>query len=333
MFQYSALPGRWATPIIGAFVAVGSLIGASMAAAHRMPEAAWLSVSAPVFVLLFGSTTMRWGTRIIHGPGRSGVNLVGWRGVPSVWLMAHLDTKGQPVPLALRAGGLVLVGVGWLVTLAGWIVYALGSPIGTREIVAGLVVAGVGALPLAGSIVLDRGTGALDNASGIASIFETIDSLDPDFPVGVVVTTAEELALAGARAWAASWRCSGAPGIVVNCDGVDDEGQIICIVGRDSGGRLAGAIERGREVAGTTVRVRRSLPGVLFDSVALAEAGWDTMTVTRGTLRSLARVHTAGDTLAAWSGGGVAGVAAFLAAAAGAIVAEQHGDHPARREE
>jgi hypothetical protein len=87
--------------------------------------------------------------------------------------------------------------------------------------------------------------------------------------------------------------------------------------------------------------VRRWLPGVLFDSVALADAGWDTMTVTRGTLHSLARVHTAGDTLAAWQGTGVAGMAAFLAATAGAIVATrdeaqqqaEHGDHPAGREE
>lgn len=336
-FEYSSLPARWAAPVIGAYMAMANF--AAAIAIGREPELTTFALGAlagfALLLCLGAWWNARWGTR--ERRLDRGVNLVARRGVPELWFVAHLDTKGQPVSLLVRAGGVVLIAVGWLVTLGGWIVYAFGIDGAAWVTVVGLVVAGIGAAPLAASVVLDRGTGALDNASGIACIFEAIDQLDPDFSVGVLVTTAEELALAGARAWADHRP----PGIALNCDGVDDEGETVCVVGRDRSGRLARAIERATEATGTRVHVRRSLPGVLFDSVALADAGWDAMTVTRGTLRSLARVHTARDTLGAWEGRGVAGVAAFLAAAAGAIVAEQHeaqqgarhGDHPARRGE
>ena len=329
-FDYSALPGKWATPIAGACISIGALWAAFAVVAQRDGTAQILTAVPMLVALLLALASKH---AISSGPLREGVNLVGERGVPGIWLVAHLDTKGQPVPLLARALGVLLVAVGWLVTLGGWIVHAFDGTGAIEILVVGLLMAAVGGLPLAASVVLDRGAGALDNASGIACIFEAIDQLDPDFSIGVVVTTAEELALAGARAWAAGKP----PGIALNCDGVDDEGAMVCVVGRDRMGRLRRAIGRAEAATGTRVQVRRSLPGVLFDSVAFADAGWDTMTVTRGTLRSLARVHTPGDTLAAWQGTGVAGVAAFLAATAGAIVAEQHeaqhGDHPAGREE
>lgn len=329
-FEYSPLVGKWATPFAGACISICAL-WAVVALVSRHDGTAQLLTALPMVVALALALASRHA--IGSGPLREGVNLVGERGVPGIWLVAHLDTKGQPVPLLARAAGVLLVAVGWLVTLGGWIVHEFDRTGAIEILVVGLVVAAVGGLPLAASVVLDRGTGALDNASGIACIFEAIDQLDPDFSIGVVVTTAEELALAGARAWTAGKR----PGIALNCDGVDDEGAMVCVVGRDRTGRLARAIGRAEAATGTRVQVRRSLPGVLFDSVALAQAGWDAMTVTRGTLHSLARVHTPDDTLAAWQGTGVAGVAAFLAATAGAIVAEhdeaQHGDHPAGREE
>lgn len=334
-FDYSAFPGEWGTAGVGTCLALAALGGAAQVVSRARGTAETMALSATLSLIAAacGWWIGRWGTRSLRVRRCQGVNLVGRRGVPGVWLVAHLDTKGQPVSLAMRACGVVLVAFGWLVTLGGWIVYTVGGPSAHPVIVTGLVAAGIGALPLAGSVVLDRGTGALDNASGIATIFETVDLLPAGVPVGIVLTTAEELGLAGARAWGAGEP----PGLALNCDGVDDEGEIVCVVGRDRSGRLTRAINGACERTGTRVHRRRALPGVLFDSVALADAGWDTMTVARGTLRSLARVHTAGDTLAAWKGGGVADVAAFLAAVAGAVVAEQHavqhGDHPARREE
>jgi hypothetical protein len=330
-FEYSTLPGRFATPYAGGYVALFSFAGAAAAVAQ------WWAVGQTLAAVAFLSLVAlavswagaRWGTRRARSGRRPGVNLVARRGVPNIWLVAHLDTKGQPVSLVVRAAGVVVIAVGWLVTLAGWIVFALGSAAGRAGVVGGLILAGLGAMPLAACFVTDRGTGALDNASGVATIFETVERLSPDVPIGVLVTTAEELALAGARAWAADRP----PAIAINCDGVDDEGEIACILSRDPGGRLRRAIERSTGVTGVRARVRRSSPGVLFDSVALAEAGWQTMTVARGTLRSLARVHTAGDTLAAWSGSGVAETAGFVASVVSSIVDGDDGDHPAAREE
>lgn len=333
-FEYSTLPGKWATPLAGACISLGGLWAARYVITQQFEMAQILTVAPMLVALMLGWVSKR---RLALGSLRTGVNLVAERGVPRSWLVAHVDTKGQPVPLLTRALGVVLVAVGWLVTLGGWVAFAFDGTGAVDALVVGPLIAAVGGLPLAASVVLDRGTGALDNASGIACIFEAVDQLDPDFPIGVLVTTAEELALAGARAWAA-----GRPsGIALNCDGVDDEGETVCVMGRDRYGLLERAIDQAVAATGTRVQVRRSLPGVLFDSVALADAGWDTMTVTRGTVRSLARVHTPDDTLAAWQGRGVAGVAAFLAATTGAIVAEQHearqqarhGDHPAGREE
>jgi len=327
LFEYSTWLGRWGTPRAGVALA---LVALALATSVRWPSlgALWfLWIALLVAAVTAGEIWLaRRGSRRMP---RGGVNLVGRRGVPAVWLVAHLDTKGQPVSLFVRAGGVILVAVGWLVTLGGWIVYALGDTGGQTIVFGGLILAFLGALPLMACFVTDRGTGALDNASGIATIFEAVDLLPPDVPIGVLVTTAEELALAGARAWADEVP----PAVAINCDGVDDEGEIVCIVSRDPRGRLTRAIEQVRDHADVGVRVRRTLPGVLFDSVALADAGWAAMTVARGTLRSLARVHTAADTLAAWKGSGVAGTAAFVAAVAGAIVGRDDGDHPAEREE
>ena len=45
--------------------------------------------------------------------------------------------------------------------------------------------------------------------------------------MGVLLTSAEELGLAGARAWVHAWAQDGrAPGVALNCDGVDDRGTL-----------------------------------------------------------------------------------------------------------
>jgi hypothetical protein len=55
------------------------------------------------------------------------------------------------------------------------------------------------------------------------------------------------------------------------------------------------------------------IPGILTDSMALADAGWDTLTLSRGTIRTLQRIHTSRDTLSSMRGTGVAGAARVLA--------------------
>jgi hypothetical protein len=61
------------------------------------------------------------------------------------------------------------------------------------------------------------------------------------------------------------------------------------------------------------VHVRRLLPGVLTDGVALAGAGWEVVTLSRGTWGTLRRIHTRRDDLAHLAGHGIPDAAEVLA--------------------
>jgi len=60
--------------------------------------------------------------------------------------------------------------------------------------------------------------------------------------------------------------------------------------------------------------VRGIIPGVLVDSIAFSDAGWDSLTLSRGNMATLARVHTSSDTRERLNGTGIA-MAAYLLAA------------------
>ena len=245
---------------------------------------------------------------------RDGVNLEARRGVPSVWLVAHLDSKSQPVSLLIRASAVVAVCCCWVSFLAGWGL-SMVTPVPKGIL---LVLVGCGAaasVPLLLSWVDTRGHGALDNASGVASILGAARLVDLAIPLGVVVTSAEEFGLAGARAWV-----EGMPrGVAINCDGVDDQGTLTITAGRI--GRDLWDLPGAAAVFGAEVRIRRSLPGVLLDSTAFSDRGWAACTISLGVRGSLRRVHTARDTLAELSGAGVERVSNVIASLAGAIIA------------
>jgi hypothetical protein len=137
-----------------------------------------------------------------------------------------------------------------------------------------------------------------------------------DAPLGVLLTSAEELGLAGARAWAAQRRVAGAAaGVALNVDGVDDQGGLTVMAGRGAGAATA-AFRDGAAEVGAPLTVRRLVPGILVDAVALAGAGWSAATLSRGTWRTLARIHTAADSLDRLDGTGIAEGARVLATAA-----------------
>ena len=79
---------------------------------------------------------------------------------------------------------------------------------------------------------------------------------------------------------------------------------------------LVAAVERSSE---RVPRVRRMPLGLLLDSVAFTDAGWTSVTVSRGSLATLRRVHTRRDSLASLRGDGIPEVAAVLARAAEAL--------------
>jgi hypothetical protein len=136
-------------------------------------------------------------------------------------------------------------------------------------------------------------------------------------PVGVVLTSAEELGLAGARAWAL-----GRPaGVAVNVDGVDDRGAVtLMYTGRPPETVLRAFAEAAASTAAKDLasppRSRRLLPGILTDGVALADAGWAVVTVSRGRWRTLLRIHRPADDLRALRGSALVPTARLVAAAA-----------------
>ena len=319
-FSYSRWPGLYATPLFGFLlftVAVFALIAVLRAPGEVALVMTWSSL-AVALVAAIGLLVSRHGTSRLPWVRGSSTNLEAVRGDPAVWLLAHLDSKSQPVSLLARAAGAVLFSAAWAGSLAAWMLVDKSGQ-GTGSIAYFLSLCGLASVPLMLSAVGTRGDGALDNASGVAAVLVAARQWPAEVPIGVLITSGEELGLAGARAWAAGRP----PGIVINCDGVDDSGAVTVTLG---GGRADGTgkpwnFMTVRRVCGPEVRVRRILPGVLLDAVAMTDAGWEACTVSKGTLRSLARIHTRRDTLAGMAGTGIPEVAEKIVALGGAIIA------------
>ena len=292
-FTYSSWPGRWGTPAAGIAWIVTSLI------AGRSPAVSLTVLIAGAFVIASGAW---WLQRegVLRG-NTPGVNLEAKRGEPTIWLVAHLDSKSQPIPILVRAAAIVACIVAWMVLVALSVLRVEGLVWHVATLAA--VLAG---LPIAISTVGAKSPGALDNATGVATVLLAAVRVDRSVPLGVLITSAEELGLAGARAWV---RQQPAKATVINCDTIDDRGYLTIMHSHGRPERLIRAFER------RAVRARRVLPGILVDSIAFAEAGWDAVTMSRGTLATLARVHRRMDTPEALSGSGVAGAADVIAEA------------------
>jgi putative aminopeptidase FrvX len=131
--------------------------------------------------------------------------------------------------------------------------------------------------------------------------------------LGILITSGEELGLAGARVWAAS----AAPGIlVVNCDTVDDAGGWRCMHNGTRPAKITAAAETIAARLGVKLAIGRMIPGILADSMAFADRGIESVTISRGRLSTLARIHTRRDTSIALTGDGAVQGAALLSALA-----------------
>ncbi len=288
-------------------------VGASLSAIliYLGRHAPWLIAIASTYLALsIGGLAWLGSAGVLTFPlmRRRGVNLQAVRGgaEPTVWLVAHIDSKWQPVSMIARVAGVVGTGAG-VITL-----FALSLAHGGRADTAAavvLVLTWIFSSLLMLSIVGARNTGALDNASGVAAVLGAAELSSPTARVGVLITDAEELALAGARAWV---RTRG-PGIALNCDSVDDDGQLTVTYSGLRPDALASRIVRAASARGERVRIMRLIPGILTDSVALADAGWETLTLSRGGFRTLQRIHTPRDTLAHLRGSSIDLAARILA--------------------
>ncbi len=312
-FSYSSFPGRFATPVGGALLA-GTIALASTLALNGGPLAWTLgSLGAGVAVTALFVRRML-GDAVLDLPWmrRSSANLVATRGAePRVWLVAHLDSKSQPVPSLGRVAGITLLALGLGVSVAAAGLELWGG--GSRMLWwAAMLATAAGAPAVMASVVGASSPGAVDNASGVAAVLAAASSLGADAAVGVLLPSGEELGLAGARAWARSR----AAGVALNCDGVDDEGRITIMYTGTAPSLLLRTL---RDAAAAPLHVQRMPLGLLTDSVALADRGWSTVTVSQGSLATLRRVHTPHDSLANLRGTNIDAVAALLARAAEAL--------------
>lgn len=316
-FEFSSFPGRFATPLLGG--AVAAIVGV---AGHLGAEGSRfipLVVVALAGIALFeaGGWLAERGVLVAPVLRARGVNLEATRRgeTPPVWLCAHLDTKSQPIPTLIRTLGIVLVGIGYLMTAGLAILSAVGAPQHPFFWACAALVTLVGAVPVVLSVVGQRSAGALDNASGVATVISAARALGDESSTGILITDAEELGLAGARAWALQ-HMQHRGTTVLNCDGVDDDGRVVVMFTGAMPKELFGAVERASETTGVHCRPMRMVPGLLTDSVAFARAGLSSVTFSRGSLGSLARVHSRRDDLTNLRGTGIAETARLMAATA-----------------
>ncbi len=348
-FTYSAAVGRWATPLAGAILA------AAMFVVARGDSIAWLAGTA-LALGIAGRWAATRGVLDLPIDRRRATNLVAMRGEPEMWLVAHLDSKSQPTPILVRAAAIVAVFVALLLLLSVGVVELIGRPIPVWT----SWVAGAGALAaltVAAAWVGQSSPGAADNATGVATLLSAVEGLPRHVSLGVLITSAEELGLAGARAWVRgrkdpvfdpsfdptlatgefvkprrrgigtsngddatattvrsshlSGQASGiaAPRLAINIDTVDEHGTFRCITHGARSHLLAVRVARAGQAISRPVQVRPLIPGILTDGVALADAGWRVVTLSRGNLGTLWRIHSSRDSVDRLTGRGVASAA------------------------
>jgi hypothetical protein len=318
-FTFSEFPGRYGPTVVGLFLIVSALLTSHVYSRHGGAAPALATLIVGLFSTSF---VARWLGR--HGTLRfpwlrsSSANLIATRGKPTVWLVAHADSKSQTIPMIVRVAA-VIETFAVVALLAATLIFGLlremvnAAPNMVSPLVFVLaIVAAAGAIPLVFCLTGNNSPGAIDNGSGLVSIMLAVREVPAEQDIGVIVTSAEELGLAGARAYVASDR---EPAIALNCDTIDDLGTFLCMAhSRSRGGGAAAAIGRAGARLELPVTVRGMIPGILSDSIAFADAGWDAVTVSRGNLSTLARVHTSSDTRERLDGSGIAQAARLLAA-------------------
>jgi len=226
----------------------------------------------------------------------SGINLIARpSGRPavrlSVWLVAHYDSKGQPISMAIRL-------VGFTALLLGLATLFLAT-------LPALVLLIVAVVIVSQNRVNDNSPGAVDNATALVAVFMTLDQLSPTTTVGVLFPDAEEFGLVGARALVADRAALFADAAVINLDGLDDVGTPVALVHHVGSTSIAVA---------TALQARRWrwLP-VVVDGIALARVARECVTILKGNWRTMRIVHRPEDTASRVRLDGAALVAAGLA--------------------
>jgi hypothetical protein len=329
-FEFSEAPGRWG-PSLTALLAAGIVwLAAHFATRHNAPWTALVIDAGGLTGLsLLGYWFARFGVLSLDIERSGSTNLVamrtGFESHPRVWLVAHSDSKSQTIPMIVRVASAVAFAVTSAVVLLGVLLIAVTGASASLSTATATVsyLAVATAFPIILCFVGNRSRGALDNATGVASIILAAEKLGPGHNIGVVITSAEELGLAGARYFVSTQSESG---IAINCDTVDDDGKFLCMASGRKSQRLQAAIDIAssrlelesvgmpREKQRAGLRLRGMIPGILADNVAFTDAGWESFTLSRGNIATLGYVHTSRDLPDRIQGTGIAMAASLIAA-------------------
>ena len=307
-FTFSAWAGKYAMTTAGGIYLFGSL-GAAILLYARYPGVALVLLTLVLLLTGIVAVMTRPAVDVLPWGRQEGINLFAQKpgARPRYIFMAHSDSKSQPLPLAFRGPAIVF-------GLLAWIALFVLSLLSLVDFVGGgLVIAAGAAAVIAGVLLVfcwvdNHSPGALDNASGLAALLGIAAREGTADDIAFLVTDAEELGLAGARAIAGSL-----PAVygVINMDGLDDEG-VLYVIERFGWPRARGLAPHlaapllGSASALEIPAQRRDLPfGVLVDHIPIVKAGMPALTLMRGSMASLKRVHRPADSLDRLRGTGV----------------------------
>jgi hypothetical protein len=218
-------------------------------------------------------------------------------GLPHLYLVSHLDSKSQRLPILIR----IFLFVVFLPAVALFALSAIAQSVSPNLQGSTLLLGAISllsGLPLLLLDVQNESPGAIDNASGtglllhLAEVLAARPDLLSKIRLTVLVTSAEEMATIGAlyhvKRHARSLR-EETP-VVLNFDGIGVDGRLY-MAGR--GGALAARLHRAAAEQKIPL-ADFSLTGVLFDHLPFAAHGLDAATLLAigGASR---HVHTAGD--------------------------------------
>ncbi|HZA98445.1 MAG TPA: M28 family peptidase [Gemmatimonadales bacterium] len=294
-FNFSPASLR-AFPIFGAGLGGLALILLPFLGSPKLPEwsalAVWMTGLLALGIIAAG---IGLGWVSLGEPAREDANLIATRGSvrPQRWIVAHLDSKAQGHSMA---GRLVAVWVS-TVTIAVLTILALvrlAGPISPWWLALGAALALAAGILAGGGRLAGKSLGARDNGTGMVAALTAAESTS-DPRVGILITSAEEFGLVGARVFARL-----TPNLqeaeFVNLDTLDQEGRLF-IVSHDSiGARFARDLEPTLGDVRLPVRRRRLPLGIFVDSAPLAKTRARSVTIGRLTWNTLRRIHTPADT-------------------------------------
>ncbi|MEJ2679418.1 MAG: M28 family peptidase [Gemmatimonadota bacterium] len=281
--------------------ALGVVLATAAVALVGLGATSWAILNLP-----FGRITgHNWLARRSHRP-------------PTLLVMAHRDSKSQAVPTLVRTLAAGLAILGWLGLLVASLFGVFGAPQPWLAH-AGLAAALAGGFGLLPAVTGNTSPGALDNATGLAALLLVARDQREHDDVAFLITDAEEFGLAGAAAAVGKPPLDGVR-IVINMDGLDDVGMIRVCEGRgfptrDRAPGLTAVLARSCGQLGLPVQTGPLPPGVLCDHIPFAAAGVPAVTLMRGDLRSLARVHRPSDAPQRLTGAGAEETARVVARA------------------